>query len=381
MKYFRIAALIAALSPFALAQTQVTPTISQDGQVTVTVPDSSGGTHVVTFPVTAITTLNVSAGTDTYTAPASITSVHVSCLLTVETGKTVPCAATVQGTGNYSSAVSWSASAGTISSDGLFTAPASAGLVAITATSLKDSTESDTATVMVQTPAPVAPVIPDSAIAVDLINPATAWKPCVHDAGTPGDATCANNYPVTGLMVGSARTFAMTYSGAGGVRWANSLAKDAAATNFVYDTQVIAPDWTHVAALELDTNQVKSNGSTAILGTQCSSYSKTWEITLINASTGHWHWVPTNVACNPLTWTPNVVHHVRIFGTIDATGVSTYTGVELDGTYNAFTGKTGQTEEALGWAVGSVLINLQIDGLGASGSANVSANKLTIYRW
>jgi hypothetical protein len=173
----------------------------------------------------------------------------------------------------------------------------------------------------------------------------------------------------------------MAYTGAGGVRWAISFAKDAAATNFVYDTDVLSPDWTHVAALELDTNQVKANGKTDILGTQCSSYSKTWEVTLINPSTGHWHWVPTNVACNPLKWAPGVTHHIRIFGTIDASDISTYTGVELDGVYSAFSGATGSTAEALGWGVGTVLTNLQIDGLGQSGSATVYADKLTIYRW
>jgi hypothetical protein len=173
----------------------------------------------------------------------------------------------------------------------------------------------------------------------------------------------------------------MAYTGAGGVRWADSFAKDTASTHFVLDTQVIAPDWSKVANLELDDNRVGSDGRTAILGTQCSSYSHSWEITLTNTATGKWHWVPTNVACNPLTWTPNVLHHIRIFGTINASDVSTYTGVELDGTYSAFTNATGATGRALGWAVGSNVNNFQIDGLGTSGSVTIYADKLTIYRW
>lgn len=224
-----------------------------------------------------------------------------------------------------------------------------------------------------------AGVVGPCATAVNLLT--GTWKAGEHDAGTPGTATGSNNYPVTGVLSDAARDFSMAYTGAGGYRWAISFAKDAAATNFVLDAQVRSPDMTHVANLELDTNQVKSNGKTAILGTQCSSYSKTWEVTLINASTGSWHWVSTNVACNPLTWTPNVLHHIRIFGTISSTGISTYEGVELDGAYSAFSGATGQTEDALGWAAGSVLTNVQIDGLGASGSATVYADKLTIYRW
>lgn len=250
--------------------------------------------------------------------------------------------------------------------------------------------------VLVFNPAPViippppppsgAPAIPANAIAVDLINPVTAWKN-TKDAGTPGTATFTNTYPVGNVFFDdagksiNARAFWIAYQNAAGVRFSNSFAKDTVATHFVYDTTVLTPDASHLANLELDINQVKANGMTAILGTQCSSYSKTWEVTLINASTGKWHWVPSNISCNPLTWTPNVPHHVRIFGTIDATGVSTYQGVELDGTYAAFTNATGMTARALGWSVGSVLPNFQVGGLGASGSATIYADRLTIIRW
>ena len=49
-----------------------------------------------------------------------------------------------RGTGNFSSAVTWSASAGTVNAAGLFTAPASAGTVTVTATSVQDTTQSGT---------------------------------------------------------------------------------------------------------------------------------------------------------------------------------------------------------------------------------------------
>lgn len=228
-------------------------------------------------------------------------------------------------------------------------------------------------------PANAAPAIPSSATAVSLITQGT-WKPCEHDAGTPGTGACSDNYPVTGIFTDSARGFSMSYTGAGGVRWANSFANDTMSTNFVLDAQVQSPDWTHVADLELDTNQVKADGKTAILGTQCASQEKTWDITL-SGTGGAWHWVKTNVPCNPLTWTPNVPHHIRIFGTISAQDISTYIGVEFDGVYAAFSGATGSTADALGWGKGTVLDNVQIDGFGASGSATVYMDKLTIYRW
>jgi hypothetical protein len=226
---------------------------------------------------------------------------------------------------------------------------------------------------------PVAPTIPSTATAVSLITSGT-WKACEHDAGTPGTGTCSNNYPVTGIFADSARGFSMSYTGAGGVRWANSFANDTKATNFVLDAMVQSPDWTHVADLELDTNQVKADGKTTILGTQCASQEGAWDVTFTGTN-GAWHWSSTGVKCDPRNWTPNTPHHIRIFGTISASDVSTYLGVEFDGVYTPFSGETGNTADALGWGKGVVLDNVQIDGFGASGSATVYMDRLTIFRW
>jgi acid phosphatase len=65
-------------------------------------------------------------------------------------GATSQCAATVHGSGKYSSAVKWSASDGDIDANGLFTAPASAGSVTVTATSTQDSALSGEAALTVQ---------------------------------------------------------------------------------------------------------------------------------------------------------------------------------------------------------------------------------------
>lgn len=72
------------------------------------------------------------------------------------TGATSQCSATVQGTGSYSSAVTWSASNGSITTAGLFTAPATAGSVTVTATSSQDTTKSGTATITVQLQVPAS---------------------------------------------------------------------------------------------------------------------------------------------------------------------------------------------------------------------------------
>ncbi len=82
--------------------------------------------------------------------PPAITSVSVSCNPTsVQTGQTSLCTAIVSGTGSYSSAVTWSATAGSINSSGQLTAPGSAGSVTITATSAQDTSKVGTTMVTV----------------------------------------------------------------------------------------------------------------------------------------------------------------------------------------------------------------------------------------
>ena len=88
----------------------------------------------------------------------SITSVAVTCVpAAIAAQATSQCTATVQGTGSFSSAVTWSAGAGGINANGAFTAPAAAGTVTVKATSTQDTTKSGTASVTVQsTPPPPA---------------------------------------------------------------------------------------------------------------------------------------------------------------------------------------------------------------------------------
>jgi hypothetical protein len=121
-------------------------------------------------------------GDDESTTAPTITSISVTCSPAIVTSdQTSSCSANVSGTGNFSSAVTWSASAGSVNSSGLFTAPpvSSATSVTITATSTQDSTRSGSATVTV--------------------NPATtAYNvlPIIVDGGPPGIAP----YYVNGLF-------------------------------------------------------------------------------------------------------------------------------------------------------------------------------------
>ncbi len=84
----------------------------------------------------------------------TITSVSASCApSSINTKQTAQCTATVSGTGNYSSAVTWSVVGGNITSAGLFSPSDLAETAVVTATSFADRTKAGSANVTV-TPAP-----------------------------------------------------------------------------------------------------------------------------------------------------------------------------------------------------------------------------------
>jgi len=83
-------------------------------------------------------------------AASTVSSVSVSCApASIAPGATSQCNASLQGSGSVNQAVTWSASAGTISSSGVFTAPASPGQVTVKATSVQDGAVYGTAAVTV----------------------------------------------------------------------------------------------------------------------------------------------------------------------------------------------------------------------------------------
>ena len=106
-----------------------------------------------------------SGGSTPPPANPTITAVNASCnptsLPAGQASQTSSCSASVQGTGSFSSAVTWSASVGTITSSGVYTAPAtvpSSGSATITATSTQDATKSGTATVTVTAPVTITSI-------------------------------------------------------------------------------------------------------------------------------------------------------------------------------------------------------------------------------
>lgn len=223
----------------------------------------------------------------------------------------------------------------------------------------------------------VGDTIPPNAISSGDLDGASEWQ-WNHDPGTPGTSGGSSLYPATDLTLdNAAREFHVTYSDSAGELYYLPFGSDPTATHFVYDAYVYLVDPSRIQNIEMDMNQVMSNGQTVILGTQCASGSGTWEYTTVSGSA---QWNPSNILCNPKAWTANTWHHVQIASHRDPTGIATYDWVNLDGILSNFQGASGASALSLGWPPGDLVLNFQLDGAG-SGSMTVDIDQLTIYRW
>ena len=221
--------------------------------------------------------------------------------------------------------------------------------------------------------------LPSNAVASANLDGLSSWA-TVHDTGTPGSSSGSMVYPAKTPSYDDAREFYTTYSSGGGQRFHVSFDNNPTSTNFALDTYVYVTDPTKLQNLELDLNQVTSDGKTIMFNTQCSSDSKTWEYTVI--TNGSDHWTPSNVPCNTLTWTANTWHHIQIGYHRDNSGNVTHDWVNFDNTHSVFSNTTKPASESLGWAKGTLLTNVQVDGLSkGSGSVTVYVHKMTFYHW
>ncbi len=202
-----------------------------------------------------------------------------------------------------------------------------------------------------------------------------------HDKGTPGTSTGYSSFAVESPSIDKeAREMSVSYWDHGGEIYHLSFGNDESATHFVYDTYIYIADPGEIANIELDINQVLSNDRTTILGTQCSSYSGSWEFVTTSGKSPHWH--PSNIPCNPKNWKANTWHHVQIYSHHNGSGDVTYDSVILDGKQEYFKNAGGYSSLALGWSRGDLLLNFQLDGAsGGNGSMKVYVDKLTIDRY
>jgi hypothetical protein len=200
-----------------------------------------------------------------------------------------------------------------------------------------------------------------------------------HDSGTPGSAVASSAFPIGSPSVdGKAREYSMSYSNKGGERFSLTFDHNTEVTHFVYDTYIYIDDPSQLANLELDMNQVISNGKTVIYAFQCSSYSGSWEYSTISGKSPHWH--STGLACSPKNWSRNTWHHVQIASQRNSSGEVTYDWVNFDGDYKQVN-KSGNGAVDLHWSIGDLNLNFQLDGADSRGSVKMYSDKLTIFYW
>ncbi len=224
--------------------------------------------------------------------------------------------------------------------------------------------------------------IPSGASSVSALQALTSWT-AVHDTGTPGTSSGWMNIVSSPSMSGAARQLATSYTYYGGERYSVAFSDDESAQNFQLDTWVyLQYPSDGVQVLELDLNQVLSNGQTILYGFQCSGWSSTWDFSTNrgSATSPNPQWVKTSSYCNPHSWGANQWHHVQILYSRNDSGWVTYKTVTLDGkVFNVWI--TAYSAYALGWGP-SLVANVQVDGSSSgSGGSHVFVDNMTVYRW
>lgn len=208
------------------------------------------------------------------------------------------------------------------------------------------------------------------------------WS-ATNDSATGGWASGWTNIVSSPSRTGSARQFATSYSHYGGERYSTRMSDDTSAMNFLWDGWVyIQNSSADVANIEMDLNQVMSNGQTVIFGFQCDGWSSTWDFTVNrgSASRPNDQWVHSGAYCNPHGWGVNQWHHVQIRYTRNNSGWVTYNYVALDGRQQNI-GVTAYSSFALGWGP-TILANFQVDGAtSGGGGSHVFLDDLSISRW
>lgn len=225
------------------------------------------------------------------------------------------------------------------------------------------------------------PSIPSDALVDTQIQLMPNWR-TKFDPATNGSASGAMSIVTTPSLSGQAAQYDTTFTDYGGVLYSVTYDHDSTSTNFVYDAEVWIEAGSEIGNLEMDNNQVASNGDTIIYAFQCAGDSNTWDYSE-NAGTPaspKVHWVKSNQTCNPANWTKNAWHHVQISTSRDGSGNVTYHSVWLDGVEYPIN-QTVMSEFALGWAAADLIANFQVDGTSGSGSSTLYLDKFTIYRW
>lgn len=231
--------------------------------------------------------------------------------------------------------------------------------------------------------AAAAAAVPANAIASTGIHTLKSWQ-AEYDTATGNGSSMGSMSMVTSPSVsGAAREFLTGYNNYGGERYSILFGTDSESTNFLMDTRIyVASPNNGIANIELDLNQVMSNGQTVIFGMQCDGWTGTWDYTM-NTGTPQKpvdQWMHSTQTCNPRKWTTDTWHHIQLSYSRDSAGNITYKSVWFDGVQQDI-GVTVPSAFALGWGK-ALLANFQVDGsTSTAGSAMVYLDNLTVYRW
>ncbi len=226
------------------------------------------------------------------------------------------------------------------------------------------------------------PSVPSNAISVSNIQALGNWV-TVDDPGTYGSAAGAMAMAGSPSITGNALELYTTYTYYGGELYYSDFGDDTTTSNFVYDGWVYLTNSSgSIANLEMDMNQVMSNGETVIFGFQCDGWNGTWDYTE-NAGTPTApvdHWVQSSAPCNVQNWSQYAWHHVQVSYSRDGYGNVTYQSVWLDGNQQQINA-TVPSAFALGWGP-TLLTNFQVDSFAAGwSSSTVYLDDLTVSRW
>ena len=228
---------------------------------------------------------------------------------------------------------------------------------------------------------PKGPSIPSYAIAQKEIQLLPNWR-IKNDPAMPGTSTGSMTLVSDPSLSGQAAKIYTAFTNAGGELYSISYGNDTDAKNFLYDAHVWISSGSTLSNLEMDNNQVMRNGNTVIYAFQCSGFTNTWEFSS-NAGTPtqpQVKWVKSTSPCNPSKWARDTWHHIQISTSRDDSGNVTYHSVWFDGV-EAPINQTVNSEFSLGWALGVLVANFQVDGLGTSGSSTLYLDHFTMYRW
>ena len=225
------------------------------------------------------------------------------------------------------------------------------------------------------------PSIPSYANEEQHIQLLPNWR-IKHDPATSGTSTGSMTIVSDPTISGQTAKFHTSFTNSGGELYSVTYGNDSDSKNFVYDAHVWIASGSVLSNLEMDNNQVMSNGDTVIYAFQCSGYANVWEYTanVGTRTSPDTKWIKSTAPCNPASWTRDTWHHFQISYSRDDSGNVTYHSVWVDGV-EAPINKTVNSDFALGWALGAMVANFQVDGLGSTGSSTLYLDNFTMYRW